>query len=71
MTKERLKELRHESGMTQAQVAKLLGIETRNYQRFEITDVFPSVRHLLTLADHYKVSVDYILCRTDKKEVNR
>lgn len=71
MTKERLKELRHKSGMTQAQVAKLLGIETRNYQRLEITDVLPSVRHLLTLADYYNVSVDYILCRTDKKEVNR
>ena len=53
------------------QVAKMLGIEGRTYQRLEITEVLPPARHLVALADFYNVSVDYILGRTDKKEINR
>ncbi len=71
MIKERLKELRNEGNLTQAQVAEILGVETRNYQRLEITEALPPTRHLIALADYYKVSVDYLLCRTDVREVNR
>lgn len=71
MTKERLRELRSEKKLTQVQVAELLGIEKRNYQRLELLDMIPPAKHLVTLADFYNVSVDYILCRTDKREVNR
>ena len=65
MIKERLKELRQGAGLTQVQVAKMLGIEGRTYQRLEITEVLPPARHLVALADFYNVSVDYILGRTD------
>ena len=70
MTKERLKELRKEAGLTQNQVAEMIGVQGRNYQRLEITDALPPTRHLLALADYYNVSVDYILGRTDKREIN-
>ena len=71
MIKERLKELRQEAGLTQVQMAEILGIEGRTYQRLEITEVLPPARHLVALADYYNVSVDYILGRTDKREINR
>ena len=38
MIKERLKELRQEAGLTQVQMAEILGIEGRTYQRLEITE---------------------------------
>ena len=41
MIKERLKELRQEAGLTQVQMAEILGIEGRTYQRLEITEVLP------------------------------
>ena len=41
MTKERLKELRKEAGLTQNQVAEMIGVQGRNYQRLEITDACP------------------------------
>ena len=71
MTKERLKELRKEAGLTQNQVAEMIGVQGRNYQRLEITDALHATRHLVALADYYNVSVDYILGRTDKREINR
>ena len=71
MTNERLKEVRKEAGLTQNQVAEMSGVQGRNYQRLEITDALPPTRHLLALADYYNVSVDYILGRTDKREINR
>lgn len=70
-TKDRLRALRLEANRTQIQLAKLLHIEGRTYQRLELEDVLPSTRHLLTLSDFYQVSVDYLLCRTDRREVNR
>ena len=70
-TKDRLRALRLEANRTQIQIAKLLHIEGRTYQRLELEDVLPSTRHLLTLSDFYQVSVDHLLCRTDRREVNR
>ena len=64
-------EARKEAGLTQVQMAEILGIEGRTYQRLEITEVLPPARHLVALAAYYNVSVDYILGRTDKREINR
>ena len=36
MTKERLKELRKEAGLTQNQVAEMIGVQGRNYQGYQI-----------------------------------
>lgn len=70
-TKDRLRALRLEAQLTQTQVAKMLHIEGRTYQRLELEDVLPSTRRLIALADYYQVSVDYLLCRTERREVNR
>ena len=39
MTKERLKELRKEAGLTQNQVAEMIGVQGRNYQRLEMSEI--------------------------------
>ena len=63
----RLKDLREDMDCTQNDIAKLLLITQQQYSLYErgYRDI-PSFA-LVTLADFYKTSVDYILGRTDEK----
>ena len=65
--KNRLKELRKQSGQTQAQVGIATGIGERNYQRFEAGENFPNVENLCALADYFEVSLDYLMGRTYRR----
>lgn len=47
------------------------GIEQALLSKFENGERIPPTDMLLRLAVFYNVSIDYILCRTDKPEVNR
>ena len=64
---ERMKELRGERGETQAQVAAATGLQVRNYQRFELGENLPGYASLIALADHFEVTLDYLMCRTDER----
>lgn len=68
---EKLHFLRDETGDTQTQVANKIGITTRQYQRFESGEQKPGFDNLLKIADHFNVSVDWLMGRTDKREVHR
>ena len=68
---ERLRALREENHMTQAQVSNIIGIANRNYQRLETDGPVPSYQTLLALADCFHVSMDYLAGRTEKREINR
>ena len=67
---ERLKQLRKAKGLTQLAVQMKTGIEQALLSKFENGERVPPTETLVKLADFYEVSVDYILCRTDKPEVN-
>jgi transcriptional regulator with XRE-family HTH domain len=47
------------------------GIEQALLSKFENGERVPPTETLLKLAEFYNVSMDYIMCRTDKPEVNR
>ena len=64
----RLKELRVENGVTQKQVADFIGCSSLVYSRYEREVREPDIDTLCKLADYFNVTVDYIVCRTDKKE---
>ncbi|MBE6812993.1 MAG: helix-turn-helix transcriptional regulator [Ruminococcaceae bacterium] len=66
----RLKELRKTKGLTQVSLQMQTGIEQALLSKFESGDRIPPTETLLRLAEFYNVSIDYILCRTDKPEVN-
>lgn len=68
---ERLKLLRDEEGMTQDKTAKKLDMPVRSYQRLEMDGAKTHYDTLLKIADYYSVSVDWLMGRTDKREVNR
>lgn len=65
--KERLCQLRKEKKETQAQVAAAIGLQERNYQRFELGENLPSYANLISLADHFEVSLDYLTGRSDQR----
>ena len=69
--KNNLKELRKSRNKTQLQIQMATGIEQALLSKFENGVRIPPTETLIALADYYGVSIDYILCRTEKPEVNR
>ena len=67
----RLKELRKSRGYTQISLQMQTGIEQSLLSKFENGERVPPTETLLHLAEFYNVSIDYILCRTNKPDVNR
>ena len=67
----RLKELRKSRGYTQIYLQMQTGIEQALLSKFENGERIPPTEALVRLAEFYNVSVDYILCRTNKPEVNK
>ena len=66
-----LKQLRKSRGYTQISVQMRTGIEQALLSKFENGERIPPTETLLRLAQFYNVSIDYILCRTEKPEINR
>ena len=58
---ERLRDLREDRDLTQAQIARLLNITQQVYSRYEKGINELPVRHLVTLCRFYGVSADKIL----------
>ena len=58
---DRIRELREDNDLTQAQIAKLLGTTQQVYSRYEHGVNELPIRHLITLCRFYKVSADYLL----------
>lgn len=65
----RLKNLREDADMTQAEVGAKLNISQRSYAHFEAGTRGIPIETLIALADLYKVNLDYLVERTDKKEM--
>ena len=66
-----LKELRKEKGLSQIAVQMQTGIEQALISQYENGERVPPTETLMQLADFYGVSMDYIMGRTDRKEINR
>lgn len=57
----RLKELRQEKGLTQAEVAKSVKTSQRNIGRWENGENEPTASFIAKLAEFFQVSTDYLL----------
>lgn len=68
---ERLKQCRKDKGFTQREVAIYCDIAEKTYQNYELMTREPKLDVLLRIAELYKVSLDYLVGRTDIKEVNK
>ena len=68
MFSERIRLLRNENKLTQAAVAARVGLSARGYQDLEL-GATPRGDTLLAIAEFYNVSVDWLLGRTEVREV--
>lgn len=68
---QRLSNLRNEKGLTQKELAEIFGTTERNIRFYEGGDRHPSFDGLIAIAEYFGVSIDYLVGRTDKREVNR
>ena len=70
--KKRIRDLREDADLTQAQVAEILGTSQTMYARYERGASEMPIRHLIALSKLYRVSTDYILgLESVKKEIQR
>lgn len=65
---QRLRDLRCEKGITQVEMAELLGCGSRHYQKIERGEINIPALTLEFLADYFEVSTDYLLGRSDVRE---
>lgn len=62
---DRLRQLRTERNLTQKDVYTAIGVAPIVYQRYEYGRHYPAFEQLLSLADFFDVSLDYLCGRSD------
>ncbi len=63
---QRLKDVREDHDLTQAQVAEILGTAREQYNKYELGKQQIPFHHVITLAKHYNVTIDYLAGLTDE-----
>lgn len=58
---QKIRDLRIDHDMTQAQIAEILGTTKNQVGKYERGEQEMPIKHLMTLCDYYEVSADYIL----------
>lgn len=66
----RLKQLRAEKRLTQAQVAKSVGITRSAYATYESGTRYPGYDVLISLSYLFGVSTDYLLCVEERRFID-
>lgn len=66
----RIRDLREDADLTQAECAKIFYVARNSYIRYETGERMPPLDFVEAVADYYNVSLDWIAGRTDKREVN-
>ena len=67
----RLKELREKRGISQVRLAIELNLNQNSISRYESGAREADYATLITIADYFNVSLDYLLGRTEHPEINR
>ena len=67
----RIKDLREDNDLSQEALAKQLHISQRVHSHYETGTRKIPLEIMMDLADFYDCSIDYLVSRTNKKEVNK
>lgn len=70
MLNEKLKKLRKEKGITQSELAKIVGVSTSMIGMYETDARKPSYEVLTKIAQYFRVSTDYLLGKTEYTTVD-
>ncbi len=60
-----LRDLRHQYGYTQTQIATEIGVCYQAYQKYELGTAIPPLPKLIKLADLFDVSLDFLVGRKE------
>jgi transcriptional regulator with XRE-family HTH domain len=66
----RLSELRKNKKETQDQLASLIGVERSTYSRYETGTSEMTLKTILTLSNHFDVSLDYLFFKSNIPNYN-
>lgn len=67
----RIRDMREDNDLTQSQMGAILSCSQRVYSNYERGDIDIPTTILIKIADFHKVSVDYLLGRTDNPKMNK
>lgn len=70
LVSERLTELRHSKNLTETELSSKIGFAQTTYSHYEIGKRRPTTMKLLSIAQYYNVSVDYIVGRINNKKIH-
>lgn len=65
---QRMRKLREEANLSQAEIAKLCGSNQSTIGKTENGQTAPSIKLLIWWADYFDISLDYLCCRTDQPQ---
>ena len=65
----RLRILRKEKGLHQSELGEKFGLSPSAIGSYERDLREPSYNHLIAFADYFQVSIDYLLCRTNERQL--
>lgn len=69
MKYQRIQDLRIDSDLSQREISEILHISQRSYSHYETGTRGIPTEMLIRIADYYNISIDYLLGRTDNKEM--
>lgn len=70
MVAERIKSLREASGISQAKLAKQLGVTRSSVNAWELSISSPTTQYIVDMAQLFHVSTDYILGVSNEKQLS-
>ena len=68
---QRIQDLRTDADLSQRQLSEILHISQRSYSHYETGSRNIPIEMLIRLANYYDISIDSLVGRTDKKEMNK
>lgn len=66
---QRIQDLRVDSDLSQKEIGEILHVSQRSYSHYETGSRNIPIELLIRLADYYNTSIDYLVGRTNKKEM--
>ena len=70
MLGENIKKLRTVKGLSQVQIAQIVGVTKQSVSNWENDNIQPSIDMLIKLADTLSVSTDYLLDRESERKLD-
>lgn len=66
-----LRAIREDNDIKQKEIAKYLNVSQNTYSQYETGVISLTAEVLIKLADYYKVSIDYLLDRTNNPNIQK